>query len=150
MSHTTHTRFIINFADVAQYFARKLLPDTMVKALDWSDNRVKIKEIHQLWHNPGCENLVKVFQVCAVPDSPYYAIDMEWCVYNLRSYLDSRYLRSTSVSGRGQQRLRANNAEKGLYGIEVCDIMLQAVHGIAYLHRSGVVYRNLKPENGNF
>jgi serine/threonine protein kinase len=80
----------------------------------------------------GHSNIVKVLRHRAIPDTMLYEIDMEYCVYNLHTYMTRH-----SPSSENPIEMRYLIA-----------IMLSITNGLIFIHSKGEVHRDLKPANG--
>jgi len=83
-----------------------------------------------MWIDGRHANLIRVYRHGPIQGSVYgdYAIDMEWCDYNLEIYLSSK---------------------QDLGTCEIYFIMSHLTEGIRFLHDEEIVYGRLKPNNGN-
>jgi len=100
--------------------------------------------IHKFWINGNHPNLVRIF-AHGVLSTQDYAIDMEFCSYNLENHLENT-LEGYRVNP-GDPVL-GNFPSCGLNTVEICTIMSQITDAIKFLHDQKIVYGRLHPRNG--
>ena len=86
-------------------------------------------------------NIVQVLQYGQLlRDSSFYYIDMELCEFSL-----ARYINGVDVPHlQNWDTIRVH----GNLETHICDIMLQIVNGVIFIHEHDEVHRDLSPENG--
>lgn len=95
----------------------------------------------------GHPNIVNVLSHCALPNSPYYAIDMELCDLTLRDFVKGEW---NLVQGVWEENLEGYNCadEMTREWLGICHILLDITKGLSFIHGCNYVHRDLKPSNG--
>jgi hypothetical protein len=86
----------------------------------------------------GHKNIINVIGISNSLDSPYAFIDMELCDLNLEEYIKCNW---TMIETAHQMAARE---------LEIWNIAMQIVDGLAFIHSHREVHRDLKPRNGCF
>ena len=114
------------------------------------ENDPNLQRIHTYWKEGTHKNLIRVYQWHHRLRNPHgdYAIDMEFCDFNLEDYLTIEELRKTGDSSklnRDSSRLRIHCPCPTK---EIHFIMSHLTEGIKFLHENKIAYMKLKPKNG--
>lgn len=98
------------------------------------------KSALRLWDGTH-SNLVHVYKSFFKIPSPLndYAIDMEFCPYNLEEYLGK-------VMGKRSRECPNHYLDLS----DIVSIMVQVGEGIKYIHGRDVVHGKIKPKNGTY
>lgn len=88
-------------------------------------------------------NIVVVFKLGELRNTPYYFIDMELCDLSLKEYIH----RTTPPTYSESVPCFIKNALPPLKAQQIWNIMRQIASGVMYLHTINVVHRDLKPAN---
>jgi serine/threonine protein kinase len=90
----------------------------------------------------GHDHVIRVLRHGGLPETHEYFIDMEWCDMSLANYLyQSCPLKVQSVLP------ALESLPISLRPLHNWNISRQIVEGLTYMHRCGVVHRDLKPMN---
>jgi len=89
-------------------------------------------------------NIVAVWKLGRLLNSPYYFIDMELCDLNLHDYIH----RSAPPNPSESIPYFIKNAPPPLKAQQIWNIMKHIAGGVQYLHSLDMVHRDLKPANG--
>lgn len=113
-----------------------------------ADVKNEIEAIKKLCSR-GHPNIVEVLGHFALPNSLYYAIDMELCEITLGDFI------------KGERNLVQEAWKETLEGYDcgneptrrwlgISQILIEITKGLSFIHESGYVHRDLKPSNGAF
>jgi hypothetical protein len=125
-----------------QVFARKLI-------LPHSDALIEneVRAITKLCLNEK-PNIISVFRHFSLTNSAYYAIDMEYCKYNLADYIKTPQNPVWAALDEPATNLEQNETWRMWSRVAV--VMLHICSGMDFIHEHGEVHRDLKPENSLF
>jgi serine/threonine protein kinase len=119
---------------IRREFARKL-----VRLHDSDRGGPLVKQelyIIKLLCNGTDKNVVNVFKAGMNSNETIAYIDMELCEMNLAEYR------------RGMQSYGLVHTPIELKASQIWDVMEQIANGLAFVHSTGYVHRDLKPQNG--
>jgi len=92
-------------------------------------------------------NIVSILGCGHFPQTPFYFIDMEYCDFNLDTYIYSKWDKSAIDTKQLGHFVDFDllNPDQKLGGL--LTIMRDIANGVACLHRHRQVHRDLKPRN---
>jgi len=113
------------------------------------DVRKEFKAIDKLQRDGGRKNIVEVLRHGELSYMSLYYIDMELCDLNLIDYINGQQSSMVNID------LEASRSAKlyipsTLKFAMILEIMKNIADGLAFIHFSEVIHRDLKPPNGNF
>src|ERR1700694_5976076 len=102
--------------------------------------------IDRLIADGGHENMINVFKHDWLLNERYY-IDMELCLFNLQHFIDEDV---KSALGLSKYFDPGQSSDQNLQSLSMWSILTSISKGLEYIHRSGELHRDLKPQNGSF
>lgn len=92
-------------------------------------------------------NIVAVLKFGKLPNSHYHFLDMEFCDFNLDSYILRNW--HESVKQKVPYFVEVDNSLRSGTG-EIYEILRDITTGVEYIHSHGYVHRDMKPQNSIF
>lgn len=91
-------------------------------------------------------NIVEVFDLYELRDSPYHAIDMEYCPFTLADFIKGEQEVETAWNNKLKWYVDAQGPVRKW--LSMSHILLDILQGLHFIHECKYVHRDLKPSNG--
>lgn len=98
----------------------------------------------------GHKNIVNVRSHYLLQNSPYYAIDMEFCELTLADYIRGNRELVATVPVLYDSKGTANYDPLALKWHAIGTIMQHICQGLSFIHSCNEIHRDLKPSNSEF
>jgi len=104
------------------------------------------KAVIKLCHSNADGNVIRVFDHGWLEHEQYFYFDMELCDFSLFDYIHRNWSPDTAVKVPNFANIDTLGPLANIS--QIYNIMIEISNGIAFIHGSGYIHRDLTPKNG--